>query len=283
LAQKRQADEGRKCKIIKWFCRSKWNAALLCEVAGSGQQLVLIHGYTLDTRMWHAQFDAFSQQYQVIRYDLRGFGKSAIPAGESYSYHEDLKSLLEFLGISQAHLLGLSLGGAIAINFALSYPEATQSLILVDVSALDGFEWPDELNSWFAPIHSAAKDGDMDLAKEHWLNTGWFTPAREKPDVAAHLKKIISDYSGWHFSHDNPVRGLVPAANERLEEVKAPTLIIIGERDLSFYNHPIAKRLRRGIPNAQKVIMPGVGHMANMEDPQSFNQLVLSFLAGVKL
>lgn len=256
---------------------------LYYEVAGSGQLLVLIHGYTLDTRMWDEQFDIFSQQYRVIRYDLRGFGKSAIPTGESHTHHEDLKALLEFLGISQVHLLGLSLGGAIAINFALTYPEATQALILVDVSALDGFEWPDELNSWFAPIHSAAKAGEMDLAKEHWLNTGWFTPAREKPEVAAHLKKMVSDYSGWHFSHDNPVRGLVPSANERLEEVKAATLIIIGERDLSFYNHPIANRLRQHIPNAQKVIMPGVGHMANMEDPQSFNQIVLSFLAEVKL
>jgi 3-oxoadipate enol-lactonase len=245
--------------------------------------LVLIHGYSLDTRMWDDQFDAFSQQYQVVRYDLRGFGESALPTGESYAYHEDLKALLGFLGITRAHLLGLSLGGAIAVDFALIYPEATQSLILVDVSALDGFEWPDKLNGWFAPIYSAAKNDDMELAKEHWLNTDWFAPAREKPDVAANLKAIVSDYSGWHFNHDNPVRGLVPPANERLAEVGAPTLIIIGERDLSFYNHPIADRLAERIPSARKVVMPGVGHMANMEDPQGFNQIVLSFLADAKL
>lgn len=257
---------------------------LYYEVIGSGRPLVLIHGYALDTRMWDDQIDDLSQQYQVVRYDLRGFGKSAVPTGESFAYHEDLKALLEFLGIGKVHLLGLSLGGSIAINFALTYPEATQSLILADVSALDGFEWPDELNRWFAPIYSAARAGEMALAKEHWLNTGWFTPARQKPEVASRLEQIVTDYSGWHFSHDNPVRSLEPAANERLDEISAPALVMVGERDLTFYNHPIARRLAQGIPNAQKVVvMPGVGHMANMEDPRGFNQNVLSFLADVSL
>ncbi len=256
---------------------------LYYEVAGSGQPLVLIHGYALDSRMWNSQFDAFSTQYQVIRYDLRGFGKSAVPTGESYAYHEDLKALMEFLGIGRAHLLGLSLGGAIAINFALAYPAATQSLILADVSALDGYEWPEELERWFTPIFNAAKDGDLELAKEHWLNTGWFIPAHEKPDVTVNLNTITSGYSGWHFSNDNPVQSLVPSANERLKEINSPTLIMVGERDLSFYNHPIANRLKQQIPNSQKVVIPGVGHMANMEDPKGFNQLVLSFLAKLNL
>jgi 3-oxoadipate enol-lactonase len=252
---------------------------LYCETAGSGLPLVLIHGYALDTTMWDDQIGPFSQQYQVIRYDLRGFGKSAVPTGESYAHHEDLKALLEHLGIEQAHILGLSLGGAIAINFALAYPDATQSLIGVDVSALDGYEWPDELRRWFAPIFSAAKAGDMESAKEHWLNTGWFSSARKKPDAVARSRKCVSDYSGWHFHNRDPVRGLVPPANERLEEIGAPTLIIIGELDLPFYNHPIADTLHQRIPNAQKVIMPGVGHMSNMEDPANFNEIVISYLA----
>lgn len=256
---------------------------LYYEIEGTGFPLVLINGFTLDTRMWDDQVDPFSQQYQVIRYDLRGHGKSALPTAESYAHHEDLNALLAFLGIARAHILGLSLGGAIAVDFALAYPEATQSLILVDVSGLDGYEWPDELNSWFAPIYSAANDGDMELAKEHWLNTGWFTPAGDKPEVAARLKQIVSDYSGWHFSNDNPVRGLVPTANERLEEIGTPTLVIIGERDVPFYNHPLANSLAQRIPNAQKIIMPDVGHMSNMENPEGFNQIVLNFLADVML
>ncbi|MCI0575581.1 MAG: alpha/beta fold hydrolase, partial [Chloroflexi bacterium] len=141
---------------------------LYYEVAGAGPPLVLIHGYTLDTRMWDDQFEAFAQHYQVIRYDLRGFGRSAMPTGESYTHHEDLKALLDHLGLARAHILGLSLGGGIAVNFALAYPEATQSLILVDTSVLGGFEWPEELGRWFARIHSAARDGDMRLAKQHW-------------------------------------------------------------------------------------------------------------------
>jgi len=94
---------------------------LYYEVMGFGQPLILIHGYTLDTRMWDDQIAAFAQNYQVIRYLLRGFGKSGLPTGESYAHLQDLKALLEHLGIDQAHILGLSLGGAIAIDFAITY------------------------------------------------------------------------------------------------------------------------------------------------------------------
>jgi 3-oxoadipate enol-lactonase len=253
---------------------------LYYEVSGAGHPLVLIHGFTLDTRMWADQVRAFAPAYRVVRYDLRGFGKSALPGGEPYTHHDDLYALLEHLGISQAHILGQSLGGAIAVDFALAYPDATSSLILVDVSGLDGFMWPDELSRWFASINGAARSGDLSLAKQRWLDTGWFTPARANPEVVGRLEQIVTDYSGWHFVHDNPTRNLTPPANERLAEIRVPTLVILGELDLPFYNHPLADRLEQGISNAQKVIMAGVGHMSNMEDPDRFNQIVLSFLAA---
>ena len=112
---------------------------LYYEVSGSGHPLVLIHGLALDTRMWDDQFQAFSEYYRVIRFDLRGFGNSTLPTGDQYAYFDDLFALLNYLDISQAHILGLSLGGSVAVDFALAYPEATSSLILVDVSGLDGF------------------------------------------------------------------------------------------------------------------------------------------------
>jgi pimeloyl-ACP methyl ester carboxylesterase len=113
---------------------------LYFEVAGSGHPMILIHGFTLDNRMWDDQFDTFALHYQVIRFDVRGFGKSALPTCESYSYAADLKALIDHLGISHAYVLGLSLGGMIAIDFALEHPEATDALILAD-TALGGFQW----------------------------------------------------------------------------------------------------------------------------------------------
>src|SRR5689334_19941744 len=104
---------------------------LYYEVAGSGPPLVLIHGFDLDTRMWDDQFEVFAQHYRVVRYDVRGFGKSARPT-EPYAHEEDLKALLDYLGIAQAHIVGMSMGGGIAIDFTLTYPEMTRTLILVD-------------------------------------------------------------------------------------------------------------------------------------------------------
>ncbi|MEK7328872.1 MAG: alpha/beta hydrolase, partial [Chloroflexota bacterium] len=88
---------------------------LYYEVAGSGQPLVLIHGFSLDTRMWGDQFETFARHYQVVRYDLRGFGQSAVPSNEPYTHADDLNNLLHYLKIDSVHLVGLSLGGGVAI------------------------------------------------------------------------------------------------------------------------------------------------------------------------
>lgn len=92
---------------------------LYYEVAGSGRPLVLIHGMSLDTRMWDDQFEPLAQHYRVVRYDARGFGKSALQTGRSYAHTDDLKALLEYLDIEHAFIVGLSMGGGIAIDFAL--------------------------------------------------------------------------------------------------------------------------------------------------------------------
>jgi pimeloyl-ACP methyl ester carboxylesterase len=250
---------------------------LYYEVAGSGHPLVLIHGSTLDTRMWDNQFETFAQHYTVVRYDVRGFGKSALPTGESYARPDDLKGLLDYLDIAHASVLGLSMGGGIAIDFVLEYPQATDALILVD-STLGG--WPPDPE--FAALQNAvrvrAKEASVQAARDVWLYSPLFNPALENPDVAPRLVQIISDYSGWHWVHHNPLRDLVPPAIQRLDTISVPTLIIIGERDMPNF-HAIADSLHQRIPNARKVVMPGIGHMSNMEDPERFNAIILDFLA----
>lgn len=248
---------------------------LYYEVAGSGHPLVLVHGFTLDTRMWDAQFEVFAQHYQTIRYDLRGFGQSATPTEDPYAHPDDLRALMAHLGLDHAGIIGLSLGGSVAVDFAVTYPDATDTLIPVDAALIGGYQW-DQRPS--ANLRKEAQQTGIQGAKTVWLNSALFGPARENPVAAGPLTQIVDDYSGWHFVNNDPGRTAEPPATQRLITISAPTLVIVGERDLPDF-HRIANILEQGIPNAKKVVMPGVGHMSNMEDPERFNTTVLTFLA----
>jgi pimeloyl-ACP methyl ester carboxylesterase len=251
---------------------------LYYEIAGSGHPLVLIHGFTLDTRMWDDQFEAFAQHYRVVRYDMRGYGKSAVPTDESYSQTDDLKALLEHLGIDLAHVLGQSRGGAVAIDFAPAYPEATSALVLVD-PVLGGHSWSQEAARTDGAVWETAAKSGVEAGKAQWLAHPLFAPAQEKPEVAARIGQMVSDYSGWHLINTDPVRYADPPAVQRLHEISTPTLVVVGERDLPDF-HAIADTLQQ-IPDARKVVLPGVGHMCNMENPTKFNEVVLDFLADL--
>ena len=252
---------------------------LYYEATGSGHPLVLIHGMGLDTRMWNDQFECFGQHHYIIRYDLRGFGKSSLPTAESYTDADDLMALLNHLGLECSYILGLSRGGGIAIEFALEYPEATNALILAD-SGLQGYEPSPETITQSNLFNLKVQESGVQTAKEFWLGTPLFRPALEKPDVAARLLRIISDYSGWHWINENPAQTSSLPAIERIKNISVPTLIIVGERDLSDF-HAMADEMQQRIPNARKIIIPGVGHMSNMEAPNVFNETVLSFLADI--
>ena len=251
---------------------------LYYEVAGSEHPLVLIHGFALDTRMWDYQFEAFAQHYRVVRYDMRGYGKSLPPTDESYSHTDDLMALLERLRTDRAHVFGQSRGGAVAIDFALAHPEATGALVLVD-PVLGGHSWSQEAARTDGAIWETAAKSGVEAGKAKWLAHPLFAPAREKPEVAARLEQIVSDYSGWHLINTDPGRYADPPAAQRLHEIGAPTLVVVGERDLPDFL-VIADTLQQ-VPNARKVVLPGVGHMCNMEDPTKFNEVVLDFLANL--
>ncbi len=251
---------------------------LYYEVAGDGHPLVLIHGFSLDTRMWDDQFELFARDYKVVRYDIRGYGKSAVPGKDGYYHADDLRALLDHLGINHAHILGLSLGGAIALEFALAYPDRIHALILVD-SVLWGHNWSEESRKQDGAVWAA---GSVEGARALWLAHPLFAPAMENSSAAPRLTQIVTDYSGWSWVNDDP--GLLPdpMAAQRLREINAPTLIVMGERDLPDF-HTIADTLQEQIPNSRTVVLPGVGHMSNMEDPEGFNKAVLSFLMKEKV
>jgi 3-oxoadipate enol-lactonase len=252
---------------------------LYYEVAGTGDAVALIHGFTLDTRMWDDQFAPFAERYRVVRYDARGFGQSAVPGEAPYTHADDLAALLGHLNIPSAAIIGLSMGGGIAINFALAYPAMTSALIAVD-STLGGHRWSDEWNERFGHLRHTARTDGVAAAKAEWLADPLFAPANERPDVAARLRQMVTDYSGWSWMHRDPHRTQEPPAAERLTQIAMPTLVLLGEWDVPDF-HAAAETITRQIPGARKVILPGVGHMANMEAPEPFNAAVLGFLAEI--
>jgi 3-oxoadipate enol-lactonase len=251
---------------------------LYYETVGSGTPVVFIHGLGSDLSFWNDQLEAFADKYLVVRYDLRGHGKSAVPDGKPYTHAADLNALLEYLGLSQTHLIGQSLGSEIAINFALSFPEKTTSLVLAD-SALDGYEWSQAWGESWLPIVAAAPSG-----KEAWLplvlEHSMFAPGFRNPAVKTRLTEIFSSYTAWHFMNDDPVTKNDPPASQCLAQLQAQTLILNGELEPPDF-HAIGKMLSENIPNARKLEFRDTGHVLPLETPEKFNEVVLKFLAEV--
>ncbi|MDB5875042.1 MAG: bioH [Ramlibacter sp.] len=248
-------------------------ARLYYETSGAGHPLVMIHGNTFDLRMWDDQFAELSKKYFVIRYDARGFGRSTVPNGSAYDHAVDLRDLLSQLGIEHAALLGLSMGGRIAINFTLAYPEGVDALIVAN-SGLDGFQFERPL---LAEVIAEARRAGLDAAKALWRAHPLLALALEQTNSAARLSEIIHDYSGWHWFNEDPQIVSSPPAIERLAAIKTPTLVVIGDCDIPDMLR-IAKTLADNIPGATRSMVPDVGHLSNMEAPVIFNHLVSSFL-----
>lgn len=245
-------------------------AQLYVEQAGAGQPLVLIHGFSLDTRMWDDQLAALAQAHHVIRYDLRGFGRSALPVpGVRYTHADDLAALLSQLGIARAHVVGLSLGGGIALDFACLHPDRLAALVLID-TAIGGYPWTMDVN-----VH--ARELGVEAARERWLAHPLFAPAMRQPAVAARLRQMIGDYSGWHWVNRDPDYFPPPKVYTRLEQIAARTLAIVGEWDVPDFQG-MAAAIRERVPRAQGATVAGAGHMANMEQPAAVNAAILEFL-----
>lgn len=249
---------------------------LYYESAGSGDPLILLHGFAVDRRMWDGQFEALAGRFRVVRYDLRGFGKSSLPASP-YSHTDDLKSLLDDLGIAQADLLGLSLGGGVAVDFALRHSQMVRKLA-VSGSVISGLRWSEQGHLLDKAVWDTARAEGMEAGKQAWLAHPLFAPLIEHPEAYARLRQMIADYSGWHFVNRNPLTPDPMPALDRLGEIAAPTLVMIGERDMPDFQHA-AEALAGGIPGARKVTLAGMGHMAPMENPEAFNRAVIEYLA----
>lgn len=248
---------------------------LYFESRGEGNAVVLLHGGQMDRRMWDAQFELFAARYRTIRYDIRGFGRSDPPT-TPYSDADDLYALLQHLKVKNAALVGLSLGAAVALDLALAHPDTADALILV-CPGLGGFPFKDKANDLRAVVE-AARDESPQKAAELWLQNPYMSVAMENPALREKLHLLAVDNGNSWLKNPLLLRRSKPPAAERLRDIRAPTLVIGGERDVSDI-HQIVAKLAAEIPGAKQQIVGGAGHLVPMEKPEEFNRLVLDFLA----
>jgi pimeloyl-ACP methyl ester carboxylesterase len=257
------------------------DVSLYYEIHGGGPPLVMIHGWTLNARMWDDQVEALAGRYTVVRYDRRGFGRSS---GEPATERDvdDLDRLLAFLAIPRAAVLGMSQGGWAALYFALDHPDRTDALIL-QAAMLPGlnlpFTGPDRVPS-DVYVELARTEG-MSAMRRAWIDHPFFTVARTIPGVASRLAAMVEEYSGADLAKiKTPVYGDARDAVHRASRIEAPTLVLIGACDIP-YMRLLAGAQAYLIPRATLVELPGCGHLANMEAPAAFNVAVERFLDGV--
>jgi len=248
------------------------------EVTGTGEPLLLIHGFNLDTRLWDDQVEAFSQKYKVIRFDIRGFGRT--PATEiPFTLYEDTRSLLQALGVEQAHVVGLSFGGMVAVEFAVACPEMVKSLTLVS-SGLMGHPRSEQRLRDTERFQEICQKGTREDAVEMTIQMWFDGPGFPANDAAAQARERYRIMTEHAFSLPEFGKGLSvlsPPPNERLEEIHVPTLVIAGDRDYPDFLQ-IADVLAEKISGAQKKVIEGSAHIPPMDQPEVFNRLLLEFL-----
>ncbi len=259
------------------------------ESRGAGPAMVLLHSGVSDLRFWDDQMDVFAQHYRVIRYDLRGSGKTPGLAGGT-SAHADLRTLLDYLAIDDVIVIGCSIGGGAAIDFSVANAGRVRSLILVAAS-VGGYE-PEQIDPEAAAerdkigttVEAAYAAGEIEhaasLYARLWMDGPKRMPDQVDPVVRAKAVEMIMTMFELPEDDDDGYVELEPDAASHLDAIKAPTLVIIGDYDVDRLRAH-ADFIAHAIPGAQQEVMHGVAHYPNMEKPEEFNRLVLSFLANL--
>ncbi len=259
---------------------------LYYEVHGEGFPLVWSHEFAGDYRSWAPQVRFFSRRYRVVTYNARGYPPSDVPAdGDAYTQDqavEDLRGLLEHLGIAQAHIGGLSMGGNVALNFGLDHPELARSLIVAGTGtgSTDPDAFREQVNERAARMETEGMGGMADYAQ----GPARVQLLRKDPMGWREFADQLSEHSSIGSAHTfRGVQGRRPPIFElepRLRTLAVPTLIMTGDEDEPCIEPSIF--MKRTIPTSGLVVFPQAGHAINLEDPDLFNRTVSDFLTAVE-
>ena len=257
-------------------------AKLAYDEAGQGDAIIMIHGGLLTKEMWDGPFQELAESYRVVRYDARNHGKSLSEKGDFFHF-KDLDALMDGLHIEKAVIMGLSMGGYVATDFVLRHPNKVSGLILV-APGLSGYDFHGpEFEAFIERYNAAAASGDKDQIAAAFMEAWVYGPKRKAEDLPQALRDrvrgMIRQSMETHNDQAVEYRPL-PLAAGRLNEIKAPTLAIVGDLDMPGILE-IVDLLGKNLPNFDKVVIPGVAHMVSLEKPAEFDAAVRAFLKKV--
>jgi 3-oxoadipate enol-lactonase len=258
-------------------------AKIYYEEKGIGTPLIMIHGGFIDRRMWDDQFEYFSKDYRVIRYDVRNHGLTTSDS-DTYTNYDDLNKIMEKLKIDEAIVMGLSMGGLITIDFAIAYPEKVIAIIPVSTGISGNTNKDEGWKEFDKNLNVAFEKNDVEGATEcmlrAWTDGPKRTPEQMDKSIREKVEMMLKNtFNKW----DSRIRlqRLSPPAIERLSEIKVPVLTIYGDIDMQGIID-LAEKIAKEIPGARKYEIKDAAHMVNMEFPKEFNEIVSKFLENLK-
>jgi 3-oxoadipate enol-lactonase len=243
-------------------------------VGAQGPWLVMSHSLACNSHMWDPQMPALTKRFNVLRFDTRGHGQSDAPAG-AYTLEQmadDVKGLLDGLGIASAHWAGLSMGGMIGQTFALKYPGVLKSLVLADTTS----RYPAEAAPMWADRIKIAESKGMEPLVQPTLER-WFTAAYRESQPA-NVRRIAD------MIRATPVPGYVGCCNAipkinltaRLKDIKVPALVIVGADDAGT-PPAMAREIQENLPGSELLVIPSAAHISNIEQAAAFDAALIRF------
>jgi pimeloyl-ACP methyl ester carboxylesterase len=232
--------------------------------------------------MWNRVVPALERHFMVVRPDFRGFGQSPVPEAD-FRHRDDVLAVLDHLAIGRAHLVGASMGGAVAMEFALAHPERVSSLVLL-ASGLPGHDWSPEMRRYSSAEEAAVEAGDLDAAVELDLEMWVRGPRRDWSDRTRAIADLVRGparicLANMAATEERELDG-DPPVRESVHRITVPTLVGVAEADPADMVD-ISEHLAARIPGAQAVRFPDTGHLIALERPDETVTAITDFLARI--
>ena len=263
-------------------------ARLHYEETGSGYPIVFVHEFGSDAREWELQVRAFSRHYRCITFNARGYPPSAVPpAVDSYSQGHaaaDIAAVFDGFGLKDAHIIGVSMGSASTLQYALRHPDRVRSITLTSIGSGSDLK-PGEFAAGMEVLAEMALTKGMRALAEHYSATPTRYRLKEKnPSEYQNFIDQLAANSALGIT--NTMRGVqskrapLYAHKERIAAMNLPALVVLGDED-----EPCVKPshfLKENLPGARLEIVAKTGHCVNLEEPALYNRLVMGFIEGIE-
>ena len=259
------------------------DVSLFFEDEGDGRPVLLIHGHTLDRRVWGPVMPGLrAPGFRVLRPDLRGHGRSSRPdSGYHWSHHAaDMEAVLDAAGVERAAVVGFSIGGGVAIELAQTLSDRVDSLVLIAPVMPDRPFEPDFLENLKQVARVARTEGIEAAMKGPWAQSPLFVHSFTKPGIREAAAAILNDFPGAEYlasERDHVEREwTIP---ERLPQIEAQTLVMVGELEMPGFR-AFAEEATANIPEARIEVLDGCGHLLPLEEPELVARHIVEMVRG---